>query len=358
MARRGARHLLLLSRSGASSREAKELLDEMQKMGVTVVAAPCDVSDERALASVLADSIQKLPPIKGCIQASMVLDDSLFESMPLNAFTAATKPKVHGSWNLHKLLPEGLDFFVLLSSASGVVGFRAQANYAAGNTYQDSLARYRTSQGEKAVSLNLGTIASSGYVAERPEIMEAMIKTGYPPIDEAELLALLDFYCDPGLEVLDPARCQVVTGLNTPAKMRQMGLEEAYWMHDSRFRALWQMDQISHAVSPDAAEKTADYKALLARTESAAEAAAIVSQALLSKLAETLSMPLEDIDASQPMHVFGVDSLVAVEIRNWLGRELGAQLSVFEILGKDSIADLSAGVAKKCVKVEEVADAI
>ena len=80
MARRGARHLLLLSRSGASSREAKELLDEMQKMGVTVVAAPCDVSDERALASVLADSIQKLPPIKGCIQASMVLDVSTIPS--------------------------------------------------------------------------------------------------------------------------------------------------------------------------------------------------------------------------------------------------------------------------------------
>lgn len=80
MAGRGARHLILLSRSEASSKEARELLDEMQKMGVAMVAAPCDVSDESALASVLADSAQNLPPIKGCIQASMVLEVSIVPS--------------------------------------------------------------------------------------------------------------------------------------------------------------------------------------------------------------------------------------------------------------------------------------
>ncbi len=140
--------------------------------------------------------------------------------MPLSTFKAATKSKVNGSWNLHNLLPSGLDFFILLSSASGVVGFRGQANYAAGNTYQDSLSQYRTSHGEKAVSLDLGTIASSGYVAERPEIRDAMMKMGYPAIDNAELLALLELYCDPNLGLLNPARCQIVTGLATPAMMR------------------------------------------------------------------------------------------------------------------------------------------
>ncbi len=76
MARRGAKHFLLLSRSGASSKDARELLSEMQKIGVTIVAPPCNVSDEHALATILSDLAEKLPPIKGCIQAAIVLEVS------------------------------------------------------------------------------------------------------------------------------------------------------------------------------------------------------------------------------------------------------------------------------------------
>lgn len=74
---------------------------------------------------------------------------------------------------------------------------------------------------------------------------------------------------------------------------------------------------MSHAVSLDPAGKTADYEAPLAGTTSAAEATAVVSPALPKKPSETLIMPLEDIDTCQPMHVFGVDPLVTVEIQNW-----------------------------------------
>lgn len=78
--------------------------------------------------------------------------------MSLDAFNVAIKPKVHGSWNLHNLLPQNLDFFIPLSSLSGACGFGSQANYDSGNTYQDALTRYRVIKGEKAVSLDLGVI--------------------------------------------------------------------------------------------------------------------------------------------------------------------------------------------------------
>jgi hypothetical protein len=74
----------------------------------------------------------------------------------------AVRPKVNGSWNLHHLLPTALDFFVMLFSHVGIRGLGGQANYAAGCTYQDGLARYQTARGEKAITLDLGPILLVG----------------------------------------------------------------------------------------------------------------------------------------------------------------------------------------------------
>ncbi len=67
----------------------------------------------------------------------------------------------------------------------------------------------------------------------------------------------------------------------------------------------------------------------------------------MSKLSKVLSMPQENIDASKPMHVFGVDSLVAVEIRNWFNKKLNANVTVFDILGNASISQLCFEAAGK-----------
>jgi hypothetical protein len=82
--------------------------------------------------------------------------------MTYDDWVAATRPKIQGSQNLHELMPQDLDFFVLLSSSAGVIGARGQANYAVGNTFQDALAAHRRSKGLKAVSLDLGLILGAG----------------------------------------------------------------------------------------------------------------------------------------------------------------------------------------------------
>ena len=262
--------------------------------------------------------------------------------MSFEAFNAAVKPKVAGSWSLHKLLPKDLDFFILLSSVSGVAGYLSQANYAAGNTYQDSLARHRIMNGQKAISLDLGVIDNVGYVAERPGMRESVKMHGILPISDTELLALLDYHCDPNLGILSPSTCQVVTGLEVPASMLAQGLEPAYWMSKIQFRGLHQMNSDNSAKTPIInSEDKVDTAALLAASESIDKAASIVSDSLAKKLSSTLSMPLENIDPTRPMHSFGVDSLVAIELRNWFAKEIGAEVSVFEILGNESIADLS-----------------
>ena len=353
---------MLLSRSGGSGDDARKFVDEFPD--VKIATPQCDISDEQALATTLEEYAAKMPPIQGCIQASMVLavwtvfgyslrkqkrltmpQNSFFEKMPFEAFIAAVKPKVAGSWNLHKLLPNDLDFFILLSSASGVTGFRSQANYAAGNTYQDSLARHRIMNGQNAVSLDLGMIENIGYVAERPKIRESAKRNGFLPIIDSELLALLDYYCDPNLGILSPSKCQVITGLEIPTSMSAQGLEHSYWMGRNQFRALHQINNNNSSTDSINKVNDLDVTALLSATQSMDEAALIVINSLVKKLSRTMSMPEENIDPTKPMHTFGADSLVALEIRNWFAKEMEVDVTVFEILGNESITELGLEVA-------------
>ena len=94
----------------------------------------------------------------------------MFEKMSEKDWNLATRCKVEGTWNLHGLSNTDLDFFVLLSSVSGIIGYTRQSAYAAGNAFLDTLAKYRTSIGLKAVSLDLGWMQDEGMVTESNEV--------------------------------------------------------------------------------------------------------------------------------------------------------------------------------------------
>ena len=266
--------------------------------------------------------------------------------MSLENFKAALKPKVQGSWNLHAHLPKGLDFFILLSSTGGIFGGRGQSNYAAGNTYQDALARHRVSQGEKCISLNLGLMLEVGFAAERQHVTDSLHTAGYEGIHQAEFLVMLDHFCNPALPLPAPSDSQVITGIGTPASLSSKGIPEIFWMSRPIFQGLRQIDRVKANVKQKKQSST-DYKALMESAGSAATAGDLIAKALARKLANSLSMPEEDIEIEKPIHAYGVDSLVAVEIRYWLLKELKAELAVFEILGSESISRLSVLVARR-----------
>ncbi len=270
-----------------------------------------------------------------------MLQDGLFENMTAADFCAALQPKVQGSWNLHANLPKSMDFFVLLSSSGGVVGNLGQSNYGAANTYQDALSRHRVSIGEKCISLNLGLMLEVGFAAERKQIMDSFLGAGYEGISQAEFLAMLDYCCNPELGLLSPERTQIITGLETPASLKAKGLEEIFWMSRPLFRILRQMDKFSSASSlKGASSKIADNADLFRSANSPTARGIIIAQAIVKKLSASLCMPEEDIETGQPMHAYGVDSLVAVELRYWFSKEFKAEVAVFDILGGNSILDL------------------
>ena len=261
----------------------------------------------------------------------------------------STRSKVAGSWNLHKVLPSELDFFVLLSSVNGIFGGRAQANYAAGNTFKDALAHYRIAHGQKAVSIDLGLMVTAGVVAENEYLLASMRRIGHlMEIRQEELIALLDYYCDSKLPLLSDVDAQVLVGIEMPSAVLAKGIDLHHSIRRPMFRHLFRMaPKESESAVCNANSTVVDRAAILKKTTSQDEAAALVTQWFSGKIRQVLGLPEPDVDSSRPMHTYGIDSLVAIDLKSWLAREIGADIEVFVLLGNMSLEMVSAMAAEK-----------
>ncbi|KAJ3580034.1 hypothetical protein NPX13_g526 [Xylaria arbuscula] len=160
---RNAKHVVLVSRNATSRPGTAAMTAELSATGCNVVAKDCDVGDMASLKS-LVDNCRKagMPAIKGIIHGGMVLQDTILERMTWSQWQSALNPKLHGTRNIDELFGDQLDFYIMLSSGVGVMGNPSQANYGAGGSYQDAVARHRASKGQAAVTIDLGVVQSRG----------------------------------------------------------------------------------------------------------------------------------------------------------------------------------------------------
>ncbi|KAL2862548.1 uncharacterized protein BJX67DRAFT_296391 [Aspergillus lucknowensis] len=347
----GARNLVILSRSAGTNPAAAALVAELKPLGCRVKPISCDVSDAANLARAMEVSSTEVPPIRGVIQAAMVLQDTLIERMSLDDWNAATKSKIKGSWNLHTHFntADSLDFFVFFSSMSGIYGNATQSNYGAGNTYEDALAHWRVSQGLPAVALNLGPVKAVGYVAENTGITARMTKMGHFPVTEDQVLGVLES------AILSPFDRQVVVGMNQGAGPHWDVDGESLLGRDARFQAM-RYKQRSQAARDGAGGSGAGGAATLASqlavVTTKQEAQTLVGEAIAHKLSDIFMIPATDIDASKHPSAYGVDSLVAVELRNMLALQAAADVSIFNIMQSASLAALALEVAMKSTHID------
>lgn len=268
--------------------------------------------------------------------------------MTFDDWRTALAPKLDGSRNLHELLPAALDFFIMLSSVVGIHDSAGQANHASGGTYQDSLTLHRISKGQKATILDLGWMASDGIIAESEFLPKAFETSGVMmPIDSTEYLALLDYYCSPSREVATPLASQIMVGLETPAALQAKGADVPALLQRPTIRHMHQMGIDETFTAIGSSEGTTNYAVAFTNAGSAAGAGEVVVEGLAQKLSKVLSIPPGDIDTSKPLHSYGVDSLLAVELRGWFAKELKADVAIFEIMGGASFAAVAAAVASK-----------
>jgi hypothetical protein len=278
---------------------------------------------------------------------TLTIKDRTFTAMTHEDWCASTEPKVQGSWNLHTTLPSGMDFFVMLSSAVCIFGNAGQANYAAGNTFQDALARYRFARGEKAITIDLGMVLGEGWVAERKEMHHRVMQLDQVlPISQQDLFGMFDYYCNPATAFDSPSAAQVVTGIQLPALILRSGRQLPEMMCKPLFRAMHQV-MSGHATSAIGTMKAHDGAAMFADAETLEQAGVAVAEALRAKLCKMLGLEDDMRTINDRVESFGVDSLIALEVRNWLAKEMRADLAVYEILGDVRIIDTGMAAARK-----------
>ncbi|KAK8130893.1 polyketide synthase [Apiospora sp. TS-2023a] len=352
MIERGARHVVLLSRSGKVSDDIKKLMDFGEPLGASVHVKSCDAGDESSVKSVLQEIQKTLPPIRGIVHAAMVLRDVLFEDMTYEDYTTVVRSKVAGAWNLHNAFSDQpLDFFILLSSVAGIIGNRGQAAYAGANTFLDALARHRRRNGLVATSLALAAVADVGYLAAGSDgaarTAEVLKSLGGACMTGAEVLALFEAAVtgrvDPACEYE-----QCVTGVD----FADSGANLPYYASDGKFSHLRQI-ALAKYLGDASASSLVSKRTLaqeLARAATVDEAIEAVAGGLREKLGAILMVDPAVLAAQQAttsVATMGLDSLNAIELRNWIAKECQTHLQVLELLTAGTLNNLAALVLKK-----------
>jgi acyl carrier protein len=253
---------------------------------------------------------------------------------------AVVSSKVLGSKNFHEALNGmEIDFFIALSSVAGIIGNRGQAAYAAANCFLDALMENRRQHGLPGISIALTAVSDIGYLSENSSRSQEVNKTlGVKTMGEQEILALLGAAIDGSMTESCGSTC--ITGLATPPKTN-----EPYWMVDPKFASLRRSD--SEEDTSNGATASKSLQARLKAISNIEEATNLVCGGLVTKIASVLMLPETDIETKQAPVNYGLDSLAAIEIRNWITRELEANLAVLELLTSESFFALSSLILEK-----------
>jgi len=316
LADHGARHLLLVARSEPSP-EAQQVVGELEAQGVRVAVARADVSRRREFEAALAVAGGELPPLGGVVHSAGVLDDGVLMQQDWSRFAAVLAPKVEGAWHLHTLT-EGmpLDFFVLFSSFASLLGSSAQGNHAAANAFLDALAHHRRRRGLPALSINWTAWAEIGAAAAR--------KAGEGEGGGKRWTGIRAIAPDSGMRALE---------LLLASNPAQAGVIAADWPRVvASFFSGRKLAILSELVG-DAGKATAPGGAvhddLIARLAASAprERREALRGQVASLAASALGLDAGEVpERRRPLSEYGLDSLMAVELRNSLSSRLGRAL--------------------------------
>ncbi len=309
-----------------------------------------------------------MPPICGIIQAAMVLrvcllslslslshflnslrlthlfQDGLLETQSHDDYMAIVRPKIRGTLNLHEVLSTNhLEFFIMLSSMSGIWGNPGQAVYAGTSTFMGAFAQWRVSQGLPADAIHLGAVAGVGYLIDRPDLIESLRKsTGDNLLNEQDVLALINASIQGQLTSTGGPECL------TSLSLKPGGIDGVYWAPDAKFshcrRAIYSDD---HDQSTSKTSDAASPSSKLRQATSLSAAIQSVYESLGEKLSSILMIPMDDITPTKPVVAYGLDSLVAIEIRNWLDRQFDGRVPLMELLSASSLTALAKSVVER-----------
>lgn len=223
--------------------------------------------------------------------------------MTYDKWRATIDPKVKGTWNLHSFFPSDVEFFVILSSMSGVMGNAGQANYSAGNTYEDAFAHYRRGIGLAATSLDIGLVTDADHFGEgstfsvtSEEYIKKYSHWSSMQVTLRELLIVLRMVLRGDGEASSFA--QLLIGVGDGIQRRHDGTG---WQEDRKFDH--RIDSSATAAGPEAGQRSIGER--MRRAQDIAEVTTVVEDAIRAKIADATALAAADIDLGKPLFTFG-----------------------------------------------------
>jgi NAD(P)-dependent dehydrogenase (short-subunit alcohol dehydrogenase family)/acyl carrier protein len=340
MVSQGARRLILLGRtqlpprSSWNSQEAGSHLArqvaairELEDSGASVHLIAADVADEKQM-SAFVDRFQAegWPPIRGVVHAAGVLQDGLLLQLDGAAMNKVLRPKMVGGWILHRLLREiPLDFFVVFSSAGSLIGQPGQGNYAAANSFLDALAYHRKAEGLPALSINWGAWAELGF---------AETEGGRSLTRRLALLGIRSMPPKLALEVMDRLLRETAT---------QVVALPVNWSKYHEFYGVGSEPPLlsdlanEEAASPSQTVHSGEKRSAILDA-GPAERAQLLQSYVTEQVARVLGLSPSQLDLQQPLTNLGLDSLMAVELKNRISADLGVNVPMVKFLQGFSVA--------------------
>ena len=363
----GAKNIVLASRSGGKtpSEDLRAALELACAANANIRTVSCDVSSVVDVQNLIATTTAEMPPVRGVIHGAMVLkvsltsaklpsklqltccqQDALFENAAHEDWSRVINPKILGAMNLHNSLEDQpLDFFICLSSAAAIMGNAGQASYAGSNSVLDAFCRWRGARGLPATSINLPAITDAGYVAE-------MIARGNQS-------AVADLYGASLTNsqfhlVIEAAAVANVINASANANQSVVGIEikpDLASRPSVQGPLLAYLRKLSLAGSsgalptantgPGSNGRTGpSLKEALSHLTDYDTAFTLVAAAMADKIASIMMIPAEEVTLDKAMADLGLDSLVAVEFRNWMARELDASVPMMEIVSSGPLRNV------------------
>ncbi|MDC0721162.1 type I polyketide synthase [Nannocystis bainbridge] len=325
----GARHLVLVGRSGVGSDAQVEAIAGLAAAGAQVVVERADIAEPAELARVLASMRLHMPPLAGVVHAAGVLHDGLVVDQDRERLQAVFAPKVRGAWNLHQATRDlPLDWFVLYSSASSLFGSPGQANYAAANAFVDALALHRRAAGLPALAIHWGAFADVGLAAARSDRGARLAGRGMASLDPATSGPLLGRLIAAGETLLGVAAFDPARWLEYHPQIAGSGL----------FARLREQSR--------ATEASPDLQAALVAADPPGRAR-LCEQLLREQAAQVLRLAPSQIDHESSLKHHGVDSLMAIELKNRVHARTGVRLPVVSFLQGTTLRQLGRELAER-----------
>ncbi|KAF7533617.1 hypothetical protein G7054_g6912 [Neopestalotiopsis clavispora] len=372
MAEQCAKYLVFLSRSGTDNSAAADTVEVLRAQGVNVLVLRADIRQRDSLSHALTELEQRddFPPVRGMLNAAGYLNDKLFRNMTVETWQEVVDTKMLGAMNLHHALEpfEPLDFFVMTSSVASALGASGQSNYAAANSFLDTLATHRRARGLAGLSLVLPAIFGIGYIAEHTEIEQSIQSRGMYGIRKKEMLEAFDVALAPQPQLVasspDDADYydHIIVGIQPRRYALALQAAEAHapWDEDPHYN--WMGVEIGkqsksgtdNGAASSSQQQQQNVRVAIQKSASPEAAIETVTAHVARRLARLLMLDETKVleEASRgSVASHGLDSMIGAEFRNWIFREFGVDVPFQQLLGGSfTISELAAILYDKVVE--------